>query len=149
LIGYENRDVADKDFRNDKVDAGEIGAGHQVTALYEVALADGARGSLATVRVRNKAPGPNAPSVERAFELNAKALGTSFGAASDDFRIATAAAGFAEILRGSPHMAEVSLGDVLAIARQAQRAEHREDAELVELIDRAAKLRGDVALVAR
>ena len=59
LIGYENRDVADKDFRNDKVDAGVIGAGHQVTALYELELAnDWAAKSapLATVRVRHKAP---------------------------------------------------------------------------------------------
>ncbi len=44
LLGYENRDVADRDFRNDAVDAGEIGAGHQVTALYEVKLLDAARG---------------------------------------------------------------------------------------------------------
>ena len=45
LLGFENRDVADRDFRNDKVDAGEIGAGHEVTALYEVKLAprDGER----------------------------------------------------------------------------------------------------------
>jgi Ca-activated chloride channel family protein len=44
LIGYENRDIADRDFRNDAVDAGEIGAGHTVTALYDVVLADGYRG---------------------------------------------------------------------------------------------------------
>ena len=42
LLGYEDRDIADKDFRNDKIDAGEIGAGHTVTALYEVVL----RGNL-------------------------------------------------------------------------------------------------------
>ncbi len=41
LLGYENRDVADRDFRNDDVDAGEVGAGHQVTALYEIKLVDG------------------------------------------------------------------------------------------------------------
>ncbi len=45
LLGYENRDVADRDFRNDRIDAGELGAGHQATALYEVRLRDGASGS--------------------------------------------------------------------------------------------------------
>ena len=50
LIGYENRDVADDDFRNDKVDAGEIGAGHQVTALYEIELRDGERACAARAR---------------------------------------------------------------------------------------------------
>src|SRR5581483_1841325 len=49
LIGYENRAVADADFRNDKVDAGEVGAGHSVTALYEVTLAKQARGDALVV----------------------------------------------------------------------------------------------------
>jgi Ca-activated chloride channel family protein len=53
LVGYENRDVADIDFRNDKVDAGEIGAGHSVTAIYEVELGASTR-PLATVRIRAK-----------------------------------------------------------------------------------------------
>ena len=87
LIGYENRDVADRDFRNDAVDAGEIGAGHQVTALYEVALADNPQGSLGTVRIRNKAPGPEAPAVERAYTLPVGAMNSSFAASSDQYRI--------------------------------------------------------------
>jgi Ca-activated chloride channel family protein len=57
LLGFENRDVADKDFRNDAIDAGEIGAGHTVTALYEVKVAPGvSRGTLATVRLRYARP---------------------------------------------------------------------------------------------
>src|SRR5687768_7878906 len=57
LIGYENRDIADHNLRNDKVDAGEIGAGHTVTALYEVILRnDDPVGDIATVRVRYKQP---------------------------------------------------------------------------------------------
>lgn len=57
LLGYENRAIADKDFRNDAIDAGEIGAGHQVTALYEVERATQASEKpLATVRLRWKAP---------------------------------------------------------------------------------------------
>ncbi len=57
LLGFENRDVADRDFRNDAVDAGEIGAGHEVTALYEVKLAPEVRhGRLLTVRLRYERP---------------------------------------------------------------------------------------------
>ncbi len=56
LIGYENRAVADQDFRNDTVDAGEIGAGHHVTALYAVILNPGAQGRLATVQLRWQDP---------------------------------------------------------------------------------------------
>lgn len=145
LIGYENRDVADVDFRNDKVDAGEIGAGHQVTAIYEVALKDDPRGTIATVRVRNKAPGPDAPATERAFSLDASAIRDASDESSDQFRMAFASATFAEILRGSPHVAEVTLRDVEALARGAQRPEYREDAELVDLIGRAATLRGETA----
>src|SRR4029079_9656616 len=62
LIGYENRDIADKDFRNDKVDAGEVGAGHSVTALYDVELVDPTATPSAaamTVRLRWK-PANNA-----------------------------------------------------------------------------------------
>src|SRR5690606_24280458 len=51
LIGYENRDVADDDFRNDRVDAGEIGAGHTVTALYEIELAGDRTVPPALVRI--------------------------------------------------------------------------------------------------
>ena len=68
LMGYENRDIADKDFRNDKVDAGEIGAGHTVTALYEVELTGEAQ-DLATVRIRAKAPN-GAEAKEQAFPLS-------------------------------------------------------------------------------
>jgi len=149
LIGYENRDVADRDFRNDKVDAGEIGAGHQVTAIYEVALRDDPTGNIATVRVRNKAPGPDTPAVERSFELPVSALKDRFDEGSDQFRIAFAAASFAEVLRGSPHLNEVTLRDVERIARGAQRPEYPEDAELVRLIGRAADLRGETAYSAR
>jgi len=149
LIGYENRDIADKDFRNDAVDAGEIGAGHQVTALYEVALKDDRSAGLGTVRVRNKAPGPESPAVERRYEVPTAIIGQSFATASPQFRLQTAAAGFAEILRGSPHMNEISLRMVGDIARDAKRVEYSEDSELVELIDRAARLRGEGAVSRR
>ncbi len=56
LLGYENRRVADEDFRDNTVDAGEVGAGHSVTALYELKLHDGAGGKLGTVFVRYEDP---------------------------------------------------------------------------------------------
>ena len=56
LLGYENRRVADQDFRDNTVDAGDVGAGHSVTALYELKLRDGARGNLGTVFVRYEDP---------------------------------------------------------------------------------------------
>jgi len=149
LLGYENRDIADKDFRNDKVDAGEIGSGHTVTALYEVALKDDWTGKLATVHVRNKAPGPDAPATERSYPVTGEVFVDSFARASANTRMAVAAAGFAEILRNSPHMNEVNLSQVLDIAKRAKRAEYREDAELVQLITRAAELKGERSYVRR
>lgn len=149
LVGYENRDVADRDFRNDAVDAGEIGAGHQVTALYELDLRDGADGEIATVRVRHEAPGPDAPAAETSFTLTSAAIKPEFAEGSDTFRIAAAAGYFAEVLRGSPHVQEISLSQVAELAVRAKRVEYPEDAELVELIRMAARLRGEGAVATR
>ena len=149
LVGYENRDIADRDFRNDAVDAGEIGAGHQVTALYEVQLADDAAEGWATVRVRNKAPGPDSPAVERSFGLSSRDQKKGVAQTSDSFRIALASATFADVLRGGADWEGVSLQQVMDLARSAQRAEYESDAELIELIGIAARLRGEGALVMR
>lgn len=149
LVGYENRDVADKDFRNDKVDAGEIGAGHQVTALYELVLRDGADGQIATVNVRHKAPGPDAPAAEGSWTLDTSAMRPMFTETSRAFRIAAASGYFAEVLRNSPHIREISLSQVAEIAEDAARPEYDEDRELVELIRTAARLRGENAVSAR
>ncbi len=143
LVGYENRDIADRDFRNDAVDAGEIGAGHQVTALYEVVLTRGETANLATVRIRNKAPGPEAPAVERSYEMPKRLLQHDFDETSADFRIATAAAGFAELLRHSPHIHEMKYRNLAHIARYASRPEYAEDQELVNLLEQAARLSGE------
>ena len=146
LVGYENRDVADRDFRNDKVDAGEIGAGHQVTALYEVVLSDHARGDFATVRVRHKQPGPDAPAAEGVWTVSTRDVGSHFAEASGQFRMASAAGYFAEVLRGSPHVSEISLSQVAQLAERAQRASFAEDQELVDLIWKASRLRGEGAV---
>jgi Ca-activated chloride channel family protein len=138
LIGYENRDVADKDFRNDKVDGGEIGAGHSVTAMYDVVLKRTDTAPI-TVRVRSKAPVGGEVAKEKAFVMPASAIASSFDQAPSSFRFATAVAGFAEVLRQSPAARGVSLQEVARIA-SASAGDRRDQQELVELVRRAAKL---------
>ena len=112
LIGYENRDVADQDFRNDKVDAGEIGAGHTVTALYEVVLrADDVADvdTLATVRVRWKQPHGDEAS-ETATTMTGKALAHTVEEMSADGRFAVGVGLAAEVFRHSSHMDRLGIG---------------------------------------
>ncbi len=147
LIGYENRDIADRDFRNDAVDAGEVGSGHKVTALYDVVLSDDYDGGpLATVRLRNKPPGPDAPAEEWLTSFPEELLHSEFAAASNSFRLAFSAAMFAELLRDSPYAAELSYREVREVASGA--ADGKEAYELVELIETASKLAGERGSVA-
>jgi Ca-activated chloride channel family protein len=141
LVGYENRDIADQDFRNDKVDAGEIGAGHQVTALYEVELVGGKAAPtelLATVRVRHKEP-KGSTATESAFPLTSKEIAASFDGAPADMRFAFAVAAFADVLRGAEDAEHWSLATIRAIANNASGAD-ADRTELVGLIDQAIKL---------
>lgn len=151
LLGFENRDVADRDFRNDKVDAGEIGAGHEVTALYEVKLAPNVtRGTIATVRLRWAKPeheAGGAPAVrEISQRYDAAALAPSFAKAAPAFRRDAAVAEYAEILRGSFWAKESEMSAVLPVARSAAAALN-EDAsdEFVRLVEKAADLRAKQA----
>jgi Ca-activated chloride channel family protein len=142
LIGYENRMLAKEDFNNDRVDAGEIGAGHTVTALYEVvpvgaampeesATVDGLKyqkakqgagsmeqGSLSaellTVKIRYKEP---AGDVSTKLEFPLVDTGTQFADASADFKFAAAVAGFGMTLRDSPHKGQLTLAEVLEWGR--------------------------------
>jgi|GEM_PF-375435 len=142
LLGYENRDVADRDFRNDRVDAGEIGAGHQTTALYEVRLADDAPGRApATVRFRWEDPQTGrVKEIER--RLARSEVKRPFGDASWDFRRDAAVAEFAEILRGSYWAREGSLESVedLVEALQDERPGDGQTAELLDLVRKARRL---------
>lgn len=138
LIGYENRDIADRDFRNDAVDAGEIGAGHMVTALYDVVLRDGYRAEdLATVRLRAKPPGADAPAKEWSTTLKGGAVHSELASASKDMRLAFGAACFAELLRNSPYAEEMTYQAVYDIVRAASRG-GKEETELQSLILTAA-----------
>lgn len=140
LLGYENRDVADRDFRNDAVDAGEVGSGHAVTAIYVVEPTGVRTGSLATVRVRAKPPGPDAPAREWTTTLAADAVRPSLEAASRDFQVAVLTAAFAERLRRSPYATDVRFAD---LRRRARDLEGTED--LVDLLARAEVLFREVA----
>lgn len=138
LIGYENRDIADQDFRNDKVDAGEIGAGHSVTALYELEISEPGQ-SLATVRVRWKKP-QGQVATEAAFAFDKRSMRSSFSASSPDFKRAVAAAALAENLRNSPFKKSWNISKARQIAQSALDKESPEELELIELIETSAKL---------
>lgn len=144
LVGYENRAIADVHFRDDKVDAGELGAGHTVTALYELELKPGAGEGLATVRVRAKKP-RGEKATERAFRFSAKSLAPVFASASRDLRFATAVMGAAELFRRSPHAQRWSFDQVRKIAREATPPDNAERQEFLELLERAEPLVGRVA----
>ncbi|MBN2494444.1 MAG: von Willebrand factor type A domain-containing protein [Deltaproteobacteria bacterium] len=133
LIGYENRDIADEDFREDKVDAGEIGAGHMVTALYEIESSN-PRGHLATVRVRWKQP-EGGRADERAFDLEPDHMAQDFEQASPDFKRAVAAAALAENLRNSPFKKTwtLEIAGRVAAAGAGQKAD-ADDRELLAMI---------------
>jgi len=140
LIGYENRDIDDRDFTDDRVDAGEVGAGHGVTALYAVALPPGARGEIATVtlRYRDAAEGDVR---EQDAVLRTGDLAADFDRADPRFRLTVAVATFAEILGASRHVAGVRWDDLLAVAESA--AGDLDDArsrEALDLMTRASRL---------
>ncbi len=145
LVGYENRDIADTDFRNDKVDAGEIGAGHQVTALYEVELTTKgkqANAPIAAVRIRHKDPRAE-QATEAAFPMIG-APAASFAEAPADLRFAFAVAAFADVLRGGEDAEHWSLAQIRDLAKSAAGA--RDDrTELVGLIEQAITLKGRAA----
>lgn len=145
LIGYENRVLAREDFNDDRVDAGDIGAGHTVTALYEIALkgsgsrrvdqlryqvdrADNSESvvtkpalidELAFIKLRYKRPDSN---VSTLIEHPVSALKVS-GTASVDLRFAAAVAGFGQLLRGGRFIEDFAYEDVLRIARDAKGAD--------------------------
>ncbi len=116
LIGYENRRLANEDFKNDQKDAGEIGSGHTVVALYEAELrAEGTAANLATVNLRYKLP-EGTEGIEFAVPFARASLYPEFSQASSAFRFGAAVVELAEILGKSPHSTGARFDDVLAIA---------------------------------
>ena len=139
LIGYENRVMANADFRNDKADAGEVGPNQQVTALYEFTRKTEAKGRVVTVKVRFKEPGTKEWIEEQQSIGHPQVLG-SLKDASAQYHLAAGAAGFAEVLRGTAK--GYGLDAVLEQASAAAAAMDKpaDAKELVELIKIAKKL---------
>jgi Ca-activated chloride channel family protein len=145
LVGYENRDVKDEDFRNDKVDAGEVGPGHEVTALYEIertAQGKQAGAPLGSVRIRYKAP-DGEKATEAGFPMVGGPAG-SFAQAPQDFRFAFAVAAFADVLRGGQDAEHWSLASIRDMAKNAAGSD-KDRLELVGLIERAMQISGRTA----
>ncbi|EDN67702.1 von Willebrand factor type A domain protein [Beggiatoa sp. PS] len=140
LIGYENRLLKREDFSNDKVDAGEIGAGHTVTALYEMALVgsggqrleslrysqnqdvpksnDNQNNELAFLRLRYKAPNSDTSQLLEWPMMRQDILETVD--TNERFRFAAAVAAFGQQLRGGKYLEQFSYDNILNLARDAR-----------------------------
>ena len=167
LIGYEKRMLRKEDFNNDKVDAGEIGAGHTVTALYEVvpvganpaasvppvdalkyqkdepnkntSQSEAATGEMLTVKLRYKKPdGDNSELIEKPVtDSNA-----AFASTSPDFKFAAAVAEFGMLLRDSEHKGNGAFGSVLEWAQEGKGADtNGYRAGFIELVRKAQALK--------
>lgn len=141
LIGYENRRLENQDFANDAKDAGEIGAGHSVTALYELIpqqQAIPANADILKLRLRYKAP--EADRSELA-EFVGRDTGRTFEAASPDFRFASSVAMAGMVLRNSEYRGSATWDTVLATANQARGNDVRgQRAEFIGLMEKAQRL---------
>ncbi|HTV19143.1 MAG TPA: von Willebrand factor type A domain-containing protein [Polyangiaceae bacterium] len=161
LLGYENRAIADQDFRDDVVDAGEIGAGHRVTALYELVLAGGslpeiagapeptsgasysgvrevATEDLVEVKVRYKDVDAaiTDAALEVAQSLAPADVASNLDGADLDLQWASAVAAFSEVLKQSPYASSVDL-DALGAIFEAQSERDSDRAEFYELFQAA------------
>ncbi len=164
LLGYENRMLRTEDFNDDKKDAGEIGAGHTVTALYQVVPAGKsvdvpdadplkyqqaakpasevpASGEMLTLKIRYKKPDGDSSTK---LEFPITDTGGSFAEATDDFQFAAAVASFGMLLRDSEHRGNTSYAAVLEIAEGGMgRDLHEYRVEFLQLVKRARKLAGE------
>lgn len=141
LIGYENRAVADQDFRDDRVDAGELNAGHNATAIYQVHLRPNAGGKVASVFLRWQDPDTRQVK-ELSGDVNTRDLAQSFEQTSPRFQMNATVAQFAEILRKSPY-ADTSLYDLGNAAWQVARLlpNDADVQEFAQLVQRVSTLR--------
>src|SRR6185369_5099310 len=162
LVGYETRALNREDFNNDKVDAGDVGSGHTVTAIYEItpvgskakliddqrysqrelrpASASGKTNEYGYLKIRYKLPNGI---VSRLLEQPIRVDAGVPAALRDDVAFSTAVAGFGQLLRGSQYVGSLSYEDVISQAQAgigADRFGYR--AELVQLVARAQRARG-------
>jgi Ca-activated chloride channel family protein len=160
LIGYENRLLNEEDFANDKVDAGEIGAGHRVTALYEVSLVGSEslrlpprryqsnrsqsknhnstlNQELAHLRIRYKLPGESTSSL-----IESPVMDSGINArGSDSFNFAASVAAFGQKLRGGKYLEAFSYTDIAQLASQSRGSDpHGYRSEFMQLVNLAGTL---------
>lgn len=157
LVGYANRLLEREDFNNDKVDAGEIGAGHSVTALYEITLVDsGARSidplryggkvvpeggdELAFVKLRFKRPGESASELIEQPVLTADIKSTI----STDLKFASAVAGFGQLLAGGDTIS-MDYDDIISLAADSVAGDDAYRSEFQNLVKLAKELSAQVA----
>ena len=159
LIGYENRLLADEDFNDDTKDAGELGAGHTVTALYEVvpAGAEVPRGEVDALRYQPQPddPPPSDFDDELLFvkvrykdpdgarsKLLELAVAERTRSPSTDFRFAAAVAGFGMLLRDSEHAGDLTLDDVVKLAEKGKGDDPRGyRGQFIQLVEATRDLR--------
>ena len=141
LVGFENRAIADNEFRDNSVDAGEIGAGHSVTALYEVKLYPEAYGNIARVFMRWQDPDTHQV-VEMSKDFDTGELEWEFSYADPYFQRSVVVAEYAEILKKSYWAEESSLAHVYHEATRVSEMLPRDEVmiEFMELIRRASHL---------
>ncbi|MFJ8127725.1 vWA domain-containing protein [Streptomyces hydrogenans] len=144
LIGYENREVADEDFRDDRVDGGEVGAGHTVTALYVVKTRPGASGPVATATVRWLDPESRSPR-ERSGTVASGALAAGlWESGHDSLRLSAISAYFAEELRGGSLPGAPRLGELAGYADSIRaRSGSAVVGELADAVRQADRLIGE------
>ncbi|WP_019615372.1 vWA domain-containing protein [Psychromonas ossibalaenae] len=147
LIGYETRALKREDFNNDKIDAGDIGAGHTVTAIYEISLRGSANQSvdplryqsahnkkqqttalnenadvlneLAFLKLRYKLPQQNSSKLIE-IPINSADIKTSLQDTSETFQFSAAVAGFGQLLRGGEHLSSMDITKVIKLAQQSK-----------------------------
>ncbi len=142
LLGYENRDVADQDFRNDAVDAGEIGAGHSATAIYAVVLKQGTQGRIATVQLRWEDPQTHEVQ-EINGNFNSWDLAERFDQSTPRYQLAVLAAQYADVLRNSPWASRTTFGQLYNMAQPLRYSLPEDPAvgEFVDLMMRASQIK--------
>jgi len=130
LLGYENRQLAREDFNNDKVDAGDIGAGHDVTAIYELTLTGATNRQIDPLRYKSITKQPSLSSEIAMIKLRYKQPNSAHSklitkvvarnslstAATNDFKFATAVAAFGQLLQGGKYLGNYNYQDVIELA---------------------------------
>lgn len=168
LIGYENRKLKREDFTNDAIDAGEIGTGHTVTAIYEVVLTNSPlakklneeyryqdnkveekkdvpskalSAELAFLKIRYKQP-EGSESTELKFPIELQQVKSDAAQSSADFKFAAAVSYFGHKLRSSQYAGSYSYGDIIALAEKGKAEDKRGyRQEFIELLRDAASIR--------